>query len=130
MTEKFKYLYTLLIIIMYENINLKDIIAINKRIGATGELQSASSLEYAISVVKDRKSWLNELSFLVRSLLADHAFIDGNKRTALALIATYFEDRNMDYDRQRLVEIVYDIAKKSINDINKIARLIKSGIIR
>ena len=115
---------------MYEKITLKDIIRANQEIGELGELQNKSSLEYALSIVKERKSWLHELSFLVRSIIADHSFKDGNKRTALALIMTYFEDRNIECDKERLVEVIYSISKQNITDINRIARLIKSAIIR
>jgi prophage maintenance system killer protein len=115
---------------MYENISLKDIVRTNQEIGETGELQNRSSLEYALSTVKQRRSWLHELSFLVRSLLVDHVFSEGNKRTALALMLTYFEDRNMEYDRQKVVEAVYNISRKNINDINKISRMIKNATIR
>ena len=110
-------------------INKKDIEGINKQIGESGEFHNAGSLEYALSIIKHKKSWLYELSYIVRSLLVDHTFKDGNKRTALVVILHYFKDRNVDYDKDRLPNIIWQISKKNIADINKIGRLIKSAII-
>ena len=76
-------------------INKKDIISFNIEIGEKGELHNESSLDFALGIIKTRKSWLYELSYLARSLLVDHAFTDGNKRTALALVLTYFDDKGI-----------------------------------
>jgi prophage maintenance system killer protein len=111
---------------MYININ--DIIRINQEVGEQGELHNSGSLEYALSIIKERKSWMHELAFIIRSLLADHAFRDGNKRTALAIMLAYIEDKGFTYDEERAVHAVYQISKKSITDINKIARVVKSVI--
>jgi len=110
-------------------LNKKDIIRINQEIGEHGQLSNESSPEYALSIVKHKKSWLYELSFIVRSLLADHAFRDGNKRTAMVIMLTYIEDKNLQYDKEKISKTILDISKKNINDINKIQRLIKSAII-
>ena len=110
-------------------LNKKDIIRINQEIGEHGQLSNESSLEYALSIVKHKKSWLYELSFIVRSLLADHAFRDGNKRTAMVIMLTYIEDKNLQYDKEKISKTILDISKKNSNDINKIQRLIKSAII-
>lgn len=111
------------------DISRKDIISLNMEIGESGEFQNESSLDFALSIIKHKKSWLYELSYLARSLLVDHAFRDGNKRTALALILAYFDDKGIECDKQKIANIVHRISKKNINDINKVARLIKSGAI-
>ena len=108
-------------------LNKKDIIKINKEIGGHGQLSNENSLEYALSATK--KSWLYKLSFIVKSLLTDHAFKDGNKRTALIIIITYIEDKNLEYDKEKISKTILAISDKNINDINKIQRLIKSAII-
>ena len=108
----------------------KDLVAINRETGETGAFANESSLDFAISLLKHKKAWLHELSYLARSLLVDHAFQDGNKRTALALILTYFDYHQVPCDKQKTVYTVHLIAKKNIKDINKIMRLIENGIIR
>ena len=104
--------------------NLKDLARINQEIGESGELREKSNIEFALDIVKRKKSWLYELAYLLRSLIVDHPFIDGNKRTAYMLCILYFEDNKQSYDDEKLVKIVYQIAKKSTTDINKIIRMI------
>jgi len=107
--------------------NKKDIIRINQEIGEEGKLINPSALDYAVDRIRDKKDWLLELGYLVRSLLIDHAFKEGNKRTALALILFYFEDKSIKYDKEKMIKIVSKIAAKNVTNISKIARLIKSA---
>ena len=116
---------------MNKNINLskKDLIGINQQIGCNGKIHNEASIDFALSIAKQNKSWLYELSYTVRSLLVDHCFEDGNKRTAIITIITYFENNDLDYDKDRLIKAVLTIAKKNITDINKIMRMIKNAIV-
>ncbi|MFH2028072.1 MAG: hypothetical protein ABIJ08_02965 [Nanoarchaeota archaeon] len=98
-------------------------------IGETGEFQNDSSLDYALSTIKHKKSWIMELSYILRSLLVDDAFRDGNKRTALMITLTYLENKEVKYDKEMVLRVLLEISKKNITDINKITRLIKRGII-
>ena len=107
----------------------KDLISINHEIGSNGKFHSEDSIDFALSIAKQNKSWLYELSYITRSLLVDHCFEDGNKRTAIIIIITYFENNNLDYDKDKLIKIVWSIAKKNTSDINKLMRLIKNAII-
>ncbi|MBW2975325.1 Fic family protein [Candidatus Woesearchaeota archaeon] len=113
----------------YTYVNKKDLIRINQEIGENGNFHNENTLDFALSLIKAKKSWLYELSYLVRSLLVDHVFEDGNKRTAMILTATYLKDKNIEYDKDRLIRLFWNISKKNITDINKIMRLIKSVII-
>ena len=105
----------------------KDIVGINQQF-ADGSFQNESSLDYAISTLKHKKSWLYDLNQLLRALLVDHSFRDGTKRTALALVLLYFEEKSIKYDEERLVLAIGKIAKKSINNVNKIMKVIKDVI--
>src|SRR3989338_5046232 len=107
-------------------INKKDIIGLNQQIGGSGKLHNEGSLDFALSIIKGKKSWLFELSYLVRSLLVDHVFEDGNKRTALILVITYLNDRGLKYDEDKLLRVFLGMARKSTSDVNKIMRLLKS----
>jgi prophage maintenance system killer protein len=110
-------------------INTKDIIRINIEIGEDGNLRNEGSLSYALSAIKE-KPWLYELSYLIRCFLVDHCFQDGNKRTALAILILYFDEHNVEYDREKIMKIMRLIAKNNISDINKIMRMIKDGIYK
>ena len=129
--ETLKYkLYLLISISVYKMlINKKDIARINQEIGGNGLFQNESSLDFALSIIKQKKSWLYELSYLLRGLLVDHAFQDGNKRTALIIAITYLEDRDLEYDKESIIKIIWEISKKNVKDINKITRMIKSAIV-
>ena len=109
-------------------INKKDIIGINKEVECNGEFSNESSLEFALSIIKHKKSWLYELSYLVRSLLVDHVFQDGNKRTASMIIIYYLEQKNLNYDNEKIIKVILSISRKNISDINKIMRMIKNVI--
>ncbi len=106
----------------------KDIIRINQEIGESGQFSNESSLDYALQTAKSRKSWLYELSHIVRSILVDHVFTDGNKRTALALMLTYFDYHGVECDKQRMVEIVHKVAKKNLTNVMRIMKEVKNGI--
>ena len=111
------------------SLNKKDLIGINQQIGSNGKFHNEDSLDFTLSIVKQNKSWLYELSYIARSLLVDHCFEDGNKRTAIIVIITYFDDNNMDYDKDKLTKTVWNISKKNIADINKLMRMIKNAVV-
>ncbi len=106
----------------------KDLIRINQEIGERGQFQNESSLDFALSQAKYKKSWLYELAYLLRSLLTDHAFEDGNKRTALALSLFYFEEKRLEWDKERLVKNIHLLSKHHYKSIDKISRVIKDAI--
>jgi hypothetical protein len=110
--------------------NKKDIIRLNQEIGENGDFHNESSLDYALHIVRAKKSWLLELSYIARSLLIDHSFQDGNKRTAYLLCALYFEDHKKEYGDFALIVAMDFIAKKNINDINKIQRVLEKCMTR
>ena len=111
------------------SLNKKDLIGINQEIGGNGKFHNEDVLDFALSIANQKKSWLYELSYIARSLLVGHCFEDGNKRTAIIVIITYFENNSLDYDKDKLIKIVWNIAKKNISDINKLMRMIKNAIV-
>ena len=96
-------------------INKKDIIAINQEIGENGLFQNESSLDFALSIIKQKRAWLYELSYLVRSLLVDHVFQDGNKRTAFYIILKCLKSINKTFTGRHkdLAYKIVDIAKSN-----------------
>ena len=131
-TETFIYNLSIFIYMNIDkniSLNKKDLIGINQEIGGNGKFHNEDSLDFALSIAKQKKSWLYELSYLSRALLVDHCFEDGNKRTSIIVIITYFENNNLDYDKDKLIKIVWTIAKKNVNDINKLMRMIKDAIV-
>lgn len=110
-------------------INKKDLIRINQDIGEEGSFANEASLDFALSMLKERKSWLHTLAYLVRCILIDHVFRDGNKRTAFTLICTALDEYGMATDTTKIYLGVMTITKKNITNPLKIMRVIKNGII-
>lgn len=108
-------------------LNEKDIIAINSEF-ANGNVINKSSLSYVINAVKRSNSWIKSVAYLVRGILIDHIFEEGNKRTASAVIVYYLEEKHYKYDLDEVNKIVIRIIKDNINDIKKIERLIENVI--
>lgn len=114
---------------MYElKLTKKDFISINQQVGEKGEFSNESSLDFALNSAQRKKNWLFELSYFVRSLLVDHVFQDGNKRTGLVIIIFYLEENKKIYVREKLLPIITHIAKKNINNPSLIAGLIYNVI--
>ncbi len=105
----------------------KDIIAINQAVDS-GKVVNDSSLDYAIKTIGRSKNWLRAAALLTRAVLIDHVFEDGNKRTAVAIIITYYEMNNLPYNQDRVNEIIVRMLKKNVTSITTIERLIKDGI--
>ena len=110
-------------------LNKKDLIGINQQVGSNGKLHNEDSIDFALSIAKQNKSWLYELSYIVRSILVDHCFEDGNKRTAIITIITCFDNNDLNYDKDKLTKTVWNISKKNITDINKLMRMVKNAIV-
>ena len=105
----------------------QDIIDINKEFDK-GNVVNESSLEYTLSILKNTIDWLKQTSYLVRAILIDHIFEEGNKRTAAAIIIAYFDANKFAYNPYKLDKIIEKIVKKNINNVNEIGRSIKSVI--
>ena len=107
-------------------ISKEDVIEINM-VFDIGKIINEGSLDFALSSLKKTKDWLKQVSYLVRAVLINHVFEEGNKRTATALIMSVFENQKIAYDPRKVDEVVIEIIIKNINNINKIRSLIKNA---
>ncbi|MBW2977854.1 hypothetical protein KY331_03340 [Candidatus Woesearchaeota archaeon] len=105
---------------------INEIININKKF-ANGNIVNKSSLEFALSAIKT-KAWIDQVAYLVRALLIDHVFEDGNKRTAASIIIAYYTEFEIGFDPQKIVEAIIKITSKNINNVSKIKRMIKNAV--
>ena len=105
----------------------KDIIEINKQFDR-GIVVNKSSLDFALKTLITTKDWVTQAAFLVRAIALDHIFEEGNKRTALAVLMTYFQANKKAYDLYRIEKIMIDIIIKNITSIEEIRRKIKNAI--
>ncbi len=105
----------------------KDIIALNQEF-EDGAVHNEASLDFALSYAKRTENWHKALAWLIRAILIDHVFEEGNKRTAALLLKSYVEfEGHRTYD-DKIVKMIKEILLKNITDISKIEEMIKDAI--
>jgi prophage maintenance system killer protein len=110
-----------------EILNKEDLLRINKGFG--GNLRSDSSIDFAFDRVRDKKlGAYKKLSYLMRAILVDHPFSDGNKRTATFICLAFANKHNKKLDRDLLLHQIVSIAKKNIHEIRNIEWRLKNAI--
>lgn len=108
-------------------LNKKNIIALNEQF-EDGSLHNEASLDFVLSYAKKTENWTKALAFLLRAILLDHVFVEGNKRTAALLLKTYAEyEGYMVYDN-KIVKMIKEIILKNISDVSKIEEMVKDAI--
>jgi fido (protein-threonine AMPylation protein) len=107
----------------------REITEINKKF-SSGVVINKGSLDFALSAVFRSKDWQEQLAFVVRALLCDHIFEDGNKRTAAAYLIAVLEHLKYRFDPFKIDQLVLNIAKNNITDIKKIRRMIGNASAR
>ena len=105
----------------------KDIIEINKEF-STGRLMNEGSLEFAVKTNARSRNWLRTAAVLTRSILIDHVFEAGNKRTAAAVIMLLMDLNKVVVDQEEIPRIIVKLLKKDPTNIKDIERCIKDGI--
>ena len=112
---------------MCMNISKEDLLRINQGFG--GNLRSGSSIDYAIDIQNNNKLGdYKKLAYILRAILVDHPFSDGNKRTAMFLCLNFAEENKKQVDRDLLLEQVISIAKNNITEIRNIEWRMKNAI--
>ena len=112
---------------MCMKISKEDIIRIAK--GFDGNLRTSSSLDFALE--KQEESKLGEykkLAYLLRAILVDHPFSDGNKKTAMFVAFAFAEQNNKQVDEELLKHHILSIASKNIIEIRSIEERMKNAI--
>lgn len=108
-----------------ENVQ-NQVIGINRQF-SSGTIVNPGSLDFALSAVLRSKDWQEQLAYIVRALVCDHVFEDGNKRTAVAYIMAVLESFKCRYDPFKIDQLVLKIAKNNISDIKKIRGMIENA---
>lgn len=114
---------------MFERISKKDIIAINLKFDK-GNIINNGSLDFALDEANKSKSWLKSCAVLVRAVLIDHIFEEGNKRTAAGIITGFFEENELLFNPEKIFSGIAKILMKNITSIAKIEEVILDAIIR
>lgn len=108
-------------------IRKEDLLRINKGFG--GGLRNDASIDFALDKQQDKKLGdYKKLAYLLRAILVDHPFTDGNKRTAIFFCHAFATEHKKQIDRDLLIQQVQSIAKNNITDIRNIGDRIKNAI--
>ena len=98
------------------------IIFVNKKFG-NGNLINENSLDFAVKSESNRI--FGNLPHIVRALLVDHCFEDGNKRTATFLIVNFCEENRIPVRQEKVLKAVRTIASRNPKSIEKIRSVLK-----
>ena len=108
-------------------ISKEDIIRIGKGFG--GELRNDASIDFALEKQTNAKlGEYKKLAYLIRALVIDHPFTDGNKKTAAYVVFAFAEQFNKQVDRELIKEQMISIASKNINNIRTIEERLRNVI--
>ena len=122
--ERLKYKLQLF---MCMKIRKEDIIRIAK--GFNGNLRNSSSLDFALDKQEDKKlGEYKKLAYLLRAILVDHPFSDGNKKTAMFVAFAFAEEFNRKVDDELLKHHILSIASKNLAEIRAIEERMKNAI--
>tara|TARA_Y100000310_G_scaffold239941_1_gene243741 strand:- start:929 stop:1270 length:342 start_codon:yes stop_codon:yes gene_type:complete len=105
----------------------KDIVAFNQEFDE-GNFHNEPSLDFALSHAKKTENWTKALSLLIRAILIDHTFEEGNKRTTALLIKTYIEYEGHKTYNDKIAKLIKEILLKNIISIKKIEEMLKNVI--
>ena len=95
---------------------------------SNGMVLNAGSLDHAVKTQARSRNWLKTAAVFTRSILIDHVFEDGNKRTAAAIIMLLMEMSGIAYNPDAMPKVVLKITKKNTMSITQIERSIKNAI--
>ena len=112
---------------MCMNISKEDLLRINQGFG--GNLRSDASIDFTFNKIEDSKLGdYKQLAYLLRAILVDHPFSDGNKRTAMFLVFAFAKEKKKQVNRDLLIHHITSIAKKNIQEIRNIEWRLKNAI--
>jgi len=105
-------------------ITKETMVFVNKKF-ANGTLINGS-LDFAIKVKTDHM--FGNLPHILRALLVDHSFEDGNKRTAAFLLINYCEENRVPCNEERVVKTIRRMAQTNPSEITKIRSMMKYAL--
>jgi len=112
---------------MCMEISKEEIIRIAKGFG--GNLRNASSLDFALEKQSDKKlGAYKKLAYLLRAILVDHPFSDGNKKAAMYVAFAFADQHSKKIESEILKHHILSIASKNIIDIEVISERMKNAI--
>ena len=108
-------------------ISKEDIVRIGQGFG--GVLRNASSLDFALEKQGDKKlGEYKKLAYLLKAILVDHPFSEGNKKTAMFVAFSFAEQNEKSVDEDLMKHHILSIASKNLINIRVIEERLKNAI--
>jgi prophage maintenance system killer protein len=108
-------------------IRKEDIVRIAQGFGRN--LRNSSSLDFALEKQEDKKlGEYKKLAYLLKAILVDHPFSDGNKKTAMFVAFAFAEQNNKTVDEELMKHQILAITSKNLVDIRAIEERMKNAI--
>jgi|SRR3989344_598507 len=112
---------------MCMKIRKEDIVRIEGGFGGT--LRNPSSLDFALEKQQNKKlGEYKKLAYLLRAILVDHPFSDGNKKTAMFIAFAFAEQFKKNVNEDLIKHHILSIASKNIIEIRAIEERLKNAI--
>ena len=112
---------------MCMKISKEDIVRIGEAFN--GNIRNHSSLDFALEMQNNNKlGEYKKLAYLMRAILVDHPFNDGNKKTAMFVAFVFANEYNKKVDEELLKHHILSIASKNIIEIRAIEERLKNAI--
>ncbi|MFW6009492.1 MAG: type II toxin-antitoxin system death-on-curing family toxin, partial [archaeon] len=117
------------------NFSVQDIVDIHEEIikcyGGDRGVVSLSSLDFVLNFTSEsnNEEFFDILGKILRAIVIDHPFVDGNKRTGIVVIESILEDNNMilSIDEIQKEEFILKIAKMELS-LKKIIEYLKNNV--
>ena len=102
-----------------------DIVKLNKEVeNHPYKIINESSLEFALSAAKKSKDWTTQLAYILRAIVVDHMFEEGNKRTGAAVFVGFCKAHKKRYDLYKIEKTVGKMVLGKAKNIEKIREMI------
>ena len=101
-------------------VKIDNIIKTNRRHG--GALVNRSNLDFAVQSANKEKNIYKSNAHLIRGIVVNHPFLDGNKSTVSEVVLKRFAKRGIKCNKKLFEQGIVDIARSNEGDINKIKR--------
>lgn len=112
-----------------------EVVAIHDSIvistGGFSGILSAGNLDFVIAKLKIPRRFERKVAVLLFGIIADHPFVDGNKRTAFVVSHTFWEENGYGF-RVSEEDIWKELHKISLGEIciDEVSKWLKENLVR